>query len=189
MKEDLPATETWRPVVGFEGFYEVSDHGRVRGVDRVETYSRIDQYSGRVISVHRHHRGRLLRPGRSVSGHLTVVLGRGNTRQVHALVLEAFAGPCPPGQECCHTDDCPGNNKLNNLRWGTRSDNLHDAVRNGKKPVGERHYLAKLRASDIPAIRARCAEGRGNVAALARQHGVNEATIRQVRDGRAWRSA
>jgi hypothetical protein len=189
MKEDQPATETWRPVVGFEGLYEVSDHGRVRGVDRVETYSRIDQYSGRVIVVHRHHRGLLLRPGRASTGYLTVMLGRGNTKQVHALVLAAFVGPCPPRHECCHADDGRENNNLNNLRWGTRSDNLHDAVRNGRKPVGERHHHAKLRASDIPAIRARCAEGRGSVVALARQHGVSEATIRQVRDGRAWRSA
>jgi len=189
MKEGLPSTETWRPVVGFEGLYEVSDHGRVRSVDRVGAYSRIDQYSGRVISVHRHHRGRLLRPGRASTGYLTVVLGRGNTKQVHALVLEAFVGPCPPRHECCHTDDCGSNNMLGNLRWGTRSDNLHDAVRNGRKPVGEQNYNAKLKTSDIPTIRIRCAEGRGSIARLAREYGVNEATIRQARDGRAWRHA
>lgn len=177
--------ERWLPVVGHEGAYEVSDLGRVRSLDRVERYERIDQYSGRIITVCRQHKGRLLRPGPNDSGHLTVVLGRGNTRQVHALVLEAFVGPCPDGHECCHGDDVPFHNALDNLRWGTRSDNLHDAVRNGGKLIGDLAPRSKLRARDIPTIRA--ATGRGCIAKLARDLGVNEATIRQVRYGKSWK--
>ena len=129
-------SETWRAVIGYEGLYEVSDHGRVRSLDRVQTYCRIDQYSGRNLTVVRKHRGRMLRPGRMPRGHLSVALGKGNSICVHVLVLEAFVGPCPPNHECCHDDDVPDHNVLSNLRWGTRSDNLHDAIRNGRRKYG-----------------------------------------------------
>jgi hypothetical protein len=99
----------WKPVLGFEGFYEVSNQGQVRNA----------------------RTGRVLRPGPSNFGHLSVVLGRGNTRMVHALVLEAFVGPRPKGKESCHFDGNPANNRLENLRWGTRSENNLDAVRHG----------------------------------------------------------
>lgn len=179
--------EMWLPIVGFEGLYEVSDIGRVRSLDRILPYERTDQYSGRLIEVQRKRKGQLLRPGRKPSGHVSVALGRGRSMDVHVLVLEAFAGPCPIGHEALHGNDIPDDNRLANLRWGTRSENLHDAVKNGRKPVGDQHFLSKLRASDIPLIRRESMGGRGSVAGLARLFGVNEATIRQVRDGRAWR--
>lgn len=177
--------EKWRAVVGFAGEYEVSDHGRVRSLDRVSTYRRVDQYSGRLLTIHRRRNGCMLRPGPKVSGHLTVALGRGGSRQVHALVLEAFVGPRPHRHEARHLDDDPRNNHLANLRWGTRSENLHDAVRNGKKPVGERHHGAKLKDADIPTIRSFF--GALPYAEIARRYGVTEATIRQIKDGRSWK--
>lgn len=180
------ALERWLPVVGFEGSYEVSDLGRVRSLDRLCPYERVDQYSGRVIKVHRRRRGQLLRPGRKSSGHLSVALGRGGSRDVHRLVLEAFVGPCPDGQEALHEDDNPDRNCLTNLRWGTRSENLKDAIRNGKKPIGERVWSAKLRDVDIPVIRRRLATERANT--IAADFRVSETAIRQVRDGRAWRN-
>jgi hypothetical protein len=125
--------EEWRPVVGFEREYEVSNLGRVRSVDRVKVYKRIDQYSGRTLTVSRLHKGRHLRPGRKPSGHLSVALGKGNSRDVHVIVLEAFVGPKPEGEEGRHYDDDPSNNVTNNLLWGTRSENLFDAIRNGKR--------------------------------------------------------
>ena len=45
--------ERWQPVVGFEGLYEVSNFGRVRGVDRILTYERTDQYSGKRLCINR----------------------------------------------------------------------------------------------------------------------------------------
>lgn len=51
--------------------------------------------------------------------------------KVHRLVMEAFVGPCPEGLEVLHWDDNPANNHLSNLRYGTRSENVKDRVRNG----------------------------------------------------------
>jgi hypothetical protein len=117
--------ETWLPVPGYEGYYEVSDQGRVRSMPR--TLLRVD---GRPLPL----RGRILKPTPNTDGYLHVGLCRGNkkrTRSVHALVLEAFVGPCPTGLEGCHENDVKSDNRLSNLRWDTRSANTYDRVRNG----------------------------------------------------------
>jgi hypothetical protein len=118
----------WKPVPGSEGQYEVSDDGQVRSLDHVVPRVASAQRSAGTKAV----KGRVLRPGPSNYGHLSVVLGRsGGTRMVHALVLEAFVGPRPPGMECRHLDGDPKNNRLENLCWGTRTENIEDALRHG----------------------------------------------------------
>lgn len=67
-------------------------------------------------------------------GYRRVDLGNGSGKTtlvfVHRLVLTAFKGPCPSGREACHRDDDPENNRLTNLRWGTRESNWKDRKRN-----------------------------------------------------------
>lgn len=130
--------EEWRAALRFEGAYEVSNLGRVRSLDRSFTYQKVDQYSGRIITVTKRVRGQLLRPGTMKSGHQFVVLGRGNGFCVHTLVLSAFVGACPDGLECCHNDGNPANNHVNNLRWDTRKSNVHDMIRHGTMKFGGR---------------------------------------------------
>lgn len=120
--------ERWLPVVGFEGSYEVSDLGRVRSLDRVEIWRRTIR--GQYIEGERHFKGKILVPTPKEAGHMHVQLGRNNRFYVHHLVLTAFVGPAPAGMECLHWDDDPANNVLDNLRWGTRSENLADFQRN-----------------------------------------------------------
>ncbi len=147
----------WRPVVGYEGLYEVSNTGRVRSVARVVVYThhrsgkpvrRAFPAVERVVGVH-------------PSGHRQVTLsreGRVWTWTVHTLVLRAFVGPCPPGLEGLHDDGDPANNHVGNLSWGTRSENMLDRVRHGRhwQATRERcpreHLLvgANLVASSLP---------------------------------------
>lgn len=125
-------TEEWRAVPGFEGQYEVSDHGRVRSLDRTEDFQRIDYRSGKLTDVSRRHIGAVLVPEKvKKSGYLRVQLGRGNKIYVHTLVLTAFTGPCPDGFECLHGDGDRTNNCDFNLRWGTRIENVADMVKHG----------------------------------------------------------
>ena len=127
-------TENWKPVVGWEGLYEVSDHGNVRSLDR-EVPSR--NQNGPFV---KKLKGRELKLKVNTSGHLRVDLCRDSqvsAREVHRLVLEAFRGTCPPGHECCHWDGNPQNNHLSNLRWGTSSENKMDNIRNNT------HHYAK----------------------------------------------
>lgn len=119
----------WRPVPGREGAYEVSDRGYVRSLDRVVLRS-----DGRS----RPFPGRLLTPSQDKRGYLFVCLQRYHRSAVHRLVLEAFRGPCPPGMETRHLDGCPRNNTLDNLVWGTHSENECDKFRHGTRIPSQR---------------------------------------------------
>jgi len=117
--------ERWLPIAGFDGAYEVSDQGRVRSVSRVIIRSNGTRHT---------HRGTVLKPGVQRSGHMLVSLkidAVGHTRDVHKLVLEAFAGLRPEDMECCHNNGDPADNRLVNLRWDSKSENGLDRVRHG----------------------------------------------------------
>lgn len=112
----------WRPVRGFEGYYEVSDTGLVRGVDRIDAGGR--RWRGRVLSSERTDK----------DGYIQQTLCRDSGRRnskTHILVLEAFVGPRPPGAVARHLDGNPRNNALGNLVWGTSSENALDRVGHG----------------------------------------------------------
>jgi NUMOD4 motif/HNH endonuclease len=111
--------ERWRPIPGQPG-YEVSDHGRVRSLDRVVLRSDGQQ---------RRYKGKPRRPAARGKGHLWIEFREG-ARSVHSMVLEAFVEPRPPGMWGCHEDDDPTNNHLPNLRWATPVDNHADMQRN-----------------------------------------------------------
>ena len=116
-------TEIWKPIAGYEGIYEVSDRGRVRSLDRVDSIGH--RWKGQIIRSH----------AVSPRGYQGVALYRGEPRAwqplVHRLVLEAFVGPCPEGMEACHGDGDTTNNAVTNLRWDTPSENSYDTVRHG----------------------------------------------------------
>jgi NUMOD4 motif len=113
-----PWPEEWKPVPGFSS-YEASCHGRVRSVDRVNAAGR--RMTGRIMATRVSNKGYVL-------VNMTDDKGTKQTRTVHTVVLTAFAGQCPPGQEACHRDDNPLHNwwhpdpETTNLHWArTRS--------------------------------------------------------------------
>lgn len=117
--------EEWRPVVGYEGLYEVSSFGRVKSLPRLvrkgDSHRRVPE---RIVGS----------PNLPRSGYPKVGLwlnGKRIERAVHQLVLTAFRGVCPDGQVACHNDGNPANNRLENLRWDTQSNNLRDEVIHG----------------------------------------------------------
>jgi hypothetical protein len=118
----MTSEERWLAIPGSDG-YEVSDHGRVRSIPRVLVYANGRRYR---------KKGRILRPVLNTVGYLKVSPGKSQTRTVHELVLAAFRGPKPPGTECRHLNDAKTDNRLENLEYGTRSENMYDAVRNGR---------------------------------------------------------
>lgn len=121
--------ELWRPVVGWEGLYEVSSYGKVRSLDRtVRMPTRWGVETTRTIS------GRVLSPGSDGHGYLQVNLssdGRTRMKKCHILVAEAFISPRPVGMHVLHWDDVKTHNHMTNLRYGTDSENRRDSIRNG----------------------------------------------------------
>lgn len=120
----------WRPVVGWEGLYEVSTEGQVRSLDKIAAHP----YGTQV------RRGKVLWASPNSNGYLNVTLqsrgeGRRKNRLVHQLVLEAFVGPRPDGMEDTrHLNGVQTDNRLANLVWGTTSENMQDRVAHGRDP-------------------------------------------------------
>lgn len=114
--------EQWMPVVGYEGWYDVSDHGHVR---------RVKPGKGT-------HVGRVIKPLTNAYGYhkVTLVLeGRNYQMYIHRMILESFVGSPPEGKPlACHKNDIKTDNRLENLYWGSSSDNGRDAVRNNVHP-------------------------------------------------------
>lgn len=109
----------WRPVVGFEKFYEVSDDGQVRRIGRAK--------GTRV--------GKVLAPTDRGIGYYSVRLSRrdaSKTVYIHHLVAAAFLGPRPPDHEINHIDYDRKNNAASNLEYVTRSGNTQHAYDNGR---------------------------------------------------------
>lgn len=124
---DVVEPELWRPIRGYESFYQISSHGRVWSAQR-----RVRQRAGCRDWV----RGaRYLHcyaePGRYVHVGLSGGSNGRATHQVHELVLAAFVSVCPEGMETRHLDGDPHHNCLQNLAWGTRSENMRDRVLHG----------------------------------------------------------
>ena len=116
--------ETWMPVVGYEGSYEVSDKGRVRSLDRLD--SRGHRLSGQML--------RTPLNGNGYPSFGPCANGTQRPMTVHAAMLTAFVGPAPLGHEGCHGNGDRTDNRLENLRWGTRSENVLDKVKHGNHP-------------------------------------------------------
>lgn len=148
-------SETWRPVLNFEGYYKVSDHGNVRSLDR-DVYAgrgRTRKSLGRVLSIYRGNYSKVR----------LKVDGSGWTKNVHSLVAAAFIGPVPEGLEVCHNNGDPHDNRLTNLRYDTRSGNMHDRIvhgtaysrrnqpecRNGHPWVDGSYYIDKDKGTPI----------------------------------------
>jgi hypothetical protein len=175
--------EWWRPYPGWEGWYDVSDKGRVRSLDRIVT-----DRNGR----RSRQRGIIRTPGLGGAGYLTIRFyrpGQQITKNLHEVVLETFVGLCPPGQQARHGPRGPLFNWWpEDLCWGTSAENNGvDKERDGSLTRGERHGQAKLTEAKARQILIRYAAGDTSYARLGVAYDVSRWTIRGIVTGRTWR--
>lgn len=167
--------EFWKSVLSYDGRYEVSDRGRVRSL----------RSHNNVVECVR-CRPKILVAGLNPGGRLQVHLGRGQTRRVHRLVLEAFRGPCPNGHEASHLNGNAVDNRLENLTWESHKVNNLRRREHGTFSDGEGNGQARLNADAVMAIRRRYAAGGVTHRELAKEYGVTHPTIGQLLRGKAW---
>lgn len=120
--------EIWKPVVGYEGRYEVSNIGRVRSIERIVQ-------GGRTPTAFRTVPAKIRALSVNADGHLRVTLHKESQRKiffVHSLVLAAFVGPRPDrDSEIRHLNGNPADNRVENLAYGTHAENVADMMRHG----------------------------------------------------------
>jgi len=179
--------ERWRNVPGYRNYYQVSDLGRVRSLERGVYQPR----AGSFLCL----RGRTLNTTREFKGYLHVRLsmdGKARTWLVHTLVTLAFIGPRPEGLEIDHLNSDPSDNRLVNLEYVSSRENTRRSIERGRWPAarpprvsGEAHGGSRLTAHQVEDIRSL----RGSVSGrrVAESYGVNHQTIYNIWNGQTWR--
>ncbi len=161
--------EIWKPVVGFEGLYEVSDQGQVHALAR-------RSIDGKRL------RARMLKPFTTRNGYRYIDLVSGGHEYRLAVafaVLCAFKGSAAPLQEV------RSDNRASNLMWKTHAENCADKLIHGTDHRGEKSGTAKLTKQIVLAIRRRCAAGESQ-ANVAADVGVGQPQIHRIVHKQRW---
>jgi hypothetical protein len=166
--------DTWKPVIGFEGFYEVTQNGELRSIKRQN--SRNQRWMGGVA----------VKPITNNKGYLVVNLTKPGQRKqftLHRIVLEAFVGICPIGYVGCHYDGNKENCSLKNLRWDTQKSNLSDAIRHGTLKCGEENNMSKLTDEIVIEIRTR----KLTPTQAVREYGLSKSNAKRIVNMVTWK--
>lgn len=119
----------WKSIPGYQGIYEVSDHGQVRSLDRIVVMRNGRRRPTPGVVLRPEKRGGS--PGREYQSVSLSKNGRVAQSHVHVLVLSTFVPQPSPELLVCHDNGNPTDNRLTNLYWGTRQDNGEDMKRHG----------------------------------------------------------
>lgn len=175
--EDLTTTVEFRQISRFPGYRFGSDGSVWSCRKRRPTDILLDRWT-------------IIKQYTTVKGYKTIKLhnriGGVSDGKVHRLILEAFVGPCPPGQECRHLNGDGSDNRWpENLAWGSRAENESDRVRHGTHPIGSKNPMSKLTEDDIREIRIRLAKKEQGTS-IAESFGVTKQEIYQIKHGKIW---
>jgi hypothetical protein len=186
MKENLinlvpnqPDIEIWRPAPKYKGFYEVSNHGHVRSLNR---------YVTRSDGVRQLQKGKLLKPWKA-NGYMSVELHKdliSQTYRVHRLVAAAFLLNPENKPAVNHIDGNKVNNHLGNLEWCTSKENIAHAYRTGLKTTKlgddrKNRILSSPQVVNILHMRGALPSKK-----IGELYGVSGETVRAIHNNRVW---
>lgn len=172
--------EVWKDIKGYEGYYQISNFGNVRSLDRWI------KDNGTLVFKH----GTLLNPVKQSVGYLQIALnikGKIQKKYIHRLVMEAFNPTDNPELEINHIDENKENNMITNLEWVTHKENINKISKyivarenNQKQKLERREAWIKYRDRNIPSkesLEQQLFECK-NFVELGRRYGVTDNAVR-----------
>ena len=166
--------EKWRDVVGYEGWYEVSNTGR---------FMRVKKGKSTFI-------GKVLKHGISADGYKQIAFcvdGISSTHIVSGLVAAAFIGPRPYGFQVNHKDGSKENNFVENLEYVTPSQNVQHAYDTGLSTSrGEKNGRNILCEKDVLHIRELFKEKEMTRMEISAMYGVTLSCLDNISSRQTW---
>lgn len=179
--------EIWKDIIGYEGFYQVSNLGRIKSLPRITARDErtIKILTGRILRLNRDERG----------GYLKVSLSKvGKTKKVnvHRIVALSFLENPNNLPQVNHINAIKIDNRVEDLEWVSRSDNSKHAYRMGLMShfsifCTEKHY-SKIRREDILKIRELYSERHKTQREIAIEFGLSQSQISAITTRRSWKN-
>lgn len=169
----MTIAERWKNITGYEGYYQVSNLGRVRSLN-------MDVWNGRVFYK---KAGRILKPI-PIGNYLGVQLCVNKVHKkfyIHRLVAQSFIENPQSKKEVNHINGDRTNNEVTNLEWNTRKENEKHAHETGLKNLtGENNPMCKFSDETIKEIRTLYKTGKYKQSELAKMFGVSRMQTNRI---------
>lgn len=158
-----------RPVKGAPGYYIASDG---------TLYTTRGTWDAGRLGLRR------IQPSRSCTGyeHVSIRLRDGSYKPtyIHRIVLETFVGPCPDNMETRHLNGNRTDNHVDNLRWGTKQENVEDKLRHGS-------VRCRLKRHQARRIYRMCIRGKWSIQRASALYAITNESAYNIVRGRTWK--
>lgn len=169
----------WKDIPDYEGMYQASYSGNIRGLDRKKPF-----INNTKINI----RGRIRKPFTDELGRKVLLLSKNKKQRrfrIHQLVMRAFVGFPKKGMCVCHNDGNPSNNHCPNLRYDTQKGNLKDRTKHGTALTGERCHFSKLKEGEVLLIKT-LLHKRIPQTLIAKMFKISQTNVSDIKIGKIW---